>query len=585
MAYTTLYDYYTSLGQSLPSISTRAQLYQQAGLGSATSYAGTAAQNTSLLNYLQQAKTTTTAPAPTPTTTAPTPTYQAPAPTPTAAPAPAPTSAPAPAPAPTTTQQTNLYSGAAGYTGPSIIDFLTKAGQPSTYAARQALATQYGISNYTGTATQNTQLLNILKGFASGSVSPLGVPNTVSGGTMPTPSTPINAADLSSGTQDLSKILGANIPAGSVNSDIAGLLSLYGASTDSQKQYDEMTTKLTSLMESLGNEGADLQAAMDAQGVGAAYQQVKELNLKAAQLKGQIEQFDAETLQQKTDLAGQAIPTGLINGQQAQYQQQRDLTKIGMVANLSATIALSQAYQGNAELGLELAKNAVDMKYAPILNQINVLKTQIGFASEKLNREDSVRSKIIGTLLEFKVNEINQQKETQTQIQSMAIQAAANGAPLSVVNAIRNSTDAVSAASAGAAYLKGSLESIAKSGSGSGGSGGGSFTQTQLNKGAANAGMSIADFTKLSADSKNWYINSYSTFQSVLNSLRAGDGKYDAQSVLDQINSSTSIPADVKAKLIAQVQPYVKSDSGGGGFWSSVGGFFKSAWEGIKSIF
>lgn len=51
--YNTLYDYYTAQKQPLPSISDRAKLYEQAGLGSATSYTGTAAQNTSLLKTLQ----------------------------------------------------------------------------------------------------------------------------------------------------------------------------------------------------------------------------------------------------------------------------------------------------------------------------------------------------------------------------------------------------------------------------------------------------------------------------------------------------------------------------------------------------
>jgi len=49
---TNLYEYYTQQGKPLPSISERAALYQQAGLGPATSYLGTEKQNTQLLKYL-----------------------------------------------------------------------------------------------------------------------------------------------------------------------------------------------------------------------------------------------------------------------------------------------------------------------------------------------------------------------------------------------------------------------------------------------------------------------------------------------------------------------------------------------------
>lgn len=45
----------------------------------------------------------------------------------------------------------------------SIVDFLASLGQASDYNTRANLARQYGISNYTGTAAQNSQLLGILK--------------------------------------------------------------------------------------------------------------------------------------------------------------------------------------------------------------------------------------------------------------------------------------------------------------------------------------------------------------------------------------------------------------------------------------
>lgn len=60
---TNLYEYYTQQGQALPTVQARSSIYEQAGLGAANTYQGTAAQNTSLLSYLQQPK-----PAPTPTT-------------------------------------------------------------------------------------------------------------------------------------------------------------------------------------------------------------------------------------------------------------------------------------------------------------------------------------------------------------------------------------------------------------------------------------------------------------------------------------------------------------------------------------
>lgn len=60
------------------------------------------------------------------------------------------------------------------YKGTSIVDYLKQSGQDSSYAARKKLAEQNGISGYTGTASQNTKLLNALRsgsGQGSGNTS------------------------------------------------------------------------------------------------------------------------------------------------------------------------------------------------------------------------------------------------------------------------------------------------------------------------------------------------------------------------------------------------------------------------------
>lgn len=51
----------------------------------------------------------------------------------------------------------------ANYTGNSVVDYLKSQGQDSSYSARKKLATSMGISNYSGTASQNTQLLKALR--------------------------------------------------------------------------------------------------------------------------------------------------------------------------------------------------------------------------------------------------------------------------------------------------------------------------------------------------------------------------------------------------------------------------------------
>lgn len=55
--------------------------------------------------------------------------------------------------------------------GNSIVDYLNSIGQDSSFANRKKLAEQYGIKNYTGTSSQNLELLNKMKNSSSGSSS------------------------------------------------------------------------------------------------------------------------------------------------------------------------------------------------------------------------------------------------------------------------------------------------------------------------------------------------------------------------------------------------------------------------------
>src|SRR5690625_2035001 len=64
----------------------------------------------------------------------------------------------------TTKSSTTKSSSKSTYTGGSIVDYRKTIGQSSSIAHRKKLAQRYGIKNYKGTASQNTRLLNALRG-------------------------------------------------------------------------------------------------------------------------------------------------------------------------------------------------------------------------------------------------------------------------------------------------------------------------------------------------------------------------------------------------------------------------------------
>lgn len=54
------------------------------------------------------------------------------------------------------------------YAGPSVVDYLNSIGQSSDFSSRAKIASNLGIQNYTGSASQNTQMLNSLRSAGGG---------------------------------------------------------------------------------------------------------------------------------------------------------------------------------------------------------------------------------------------------------------------------------------------------------------------------------------------------------------------------------------------------------------------------------
>src|SRR3990167_11123004 len=104
------------------------------------------------------------------------------------------------------------------------------------------------------------------------------------------------------------------------------------------------------------------------------------------------------------------------------------------------------------------------------------------------------------------------------------------------------------------------------------------FTTTQSNKGAANAGLGIEVFKELDDDVKNYYVNlSPTAAQSLKDTIaEVANGERDAQEVKDYIKDKGASPV-VVSYLNDLIDASTPQDEGGG-FWSN-------AWEGIKGLF
>lgn len=512
------------------------------------------------------------------------------------------------------TVQNNVVGagGTSTYSGPSVVDYLASVGQPSDLASRSKLAASYGLvsdpSQFTGSAAQNTALLTALRTHAAGasqsqagsiagstaSPTSTGLPGDLSsilGLSSLNPGSPIPASGLSStnGT-NLGSILSAGAGGTAGNNDtIAGLIASLSASTPEDKTYSDLNKQLTDAMSSLGGESTDLQSALNANGVPQTTHQLQALNLEIAQKKAALDQFDTQTQAAISNTEDQAIPLGLVQGQQAAIQKQRNLTKMAMASDLSASVALATAYQGNIDTATKLAEQSVTMKYAPIENQISTLQTQISLAKENMTKADQKNATIINELLSIQSTQIAEAKKNDAAILTQAVNAAANGAPISVINAMKASSDPAAAAHVGAAWLKGNNEKVG-SGTGTAAAAKPQFTTTQINSGAAVAGVPTSSFTTLPGNVQNYFINSPNakSFMKDIQgmNLQQDDPNYISAADIKQNISDSVVPEDVKTylnTLVDQHAPAGGAGNNGSGILSNIGNFFGGIWNTIKT--
>jgi hypothetical protein len=104
------------------------------------------------------------------------------------------------------------------------------------------------------------------------------------------------------------------------------------------------------------------------------------------------------------------------------------------------------------------------------------------------------------------------------------------------------------------------------------------FTLTQTNKGAASSGLSIADFTQLDPDIRNFYINLSPTQAADLREtlVNIENGTQDRQEVLDYIKTKGVSPI-VEEYLTGKINAIPQS--------KKPTGLIPQAWDYIKGLF
>ena len=333
------------------------------------------------------------------------------------------------------------------YQGNSIVDYLKSIGKDASYQARATLASQYGITNYTGSAEQNLQLLNKLK------TTPTPTLTTQTSTTTPTQQqqdlskvlTEVQkrqAAGTFTPTTDQSALIQqaqATLPSSVTNVNQLGTTPTLPADATSttypqvniidatsisdymQKQQEKLDADKAAAQVALSNAGltgtgtslqeqlftgyqksapvADYRSALTTAqseyGVTEALSDVKLQSEKVAQMRAAIENLDLQR-QNELDIANTRLASMTsIQAEKNAINERYDSQRVKLVGDYNIEAAILAAKSNYLSEANNLVQYAVQAYTADITAEINRFNNLYSLASDWVNSLDAQEKSIL----------------------------------------------------------------------------------------------------------------------------------------------------------------------------------------------
>ncbi|MGI6551359.1 MAG: DUF3597 family protein [Syntrophomonadales bacterium] len=351
------------------------------------------------------------------------------------------------------------------YTGTSIVDYLKSIGQDSSYSARSALASQYGITNYTGSADQNLALLNKLKNN-SGSIPTITQPKTLE--TSNTAQTSTNDL-LTNALAELQKRLTTNItpkttsdikdtpiiPEQSLDIKSPALTTTTADSINSmiQKEQEALAAKQASAQKTLSDAGllgtgntlqeqlltgyqanvpvsqyqTKLAEAQNRYGVIEALDEYKLQGEKVAQAKAAIENLDLQRQAELDAALNRQASMNSISAEQQRINQKYDSQRAKLVGDYNIEAAILATKSNNLTEANKLVSQAVDAYTSDITAEINRFNNFYSIASDFVSSLSSEEKSVLDDVKTQLINKEREEKERLANVLNLKLEYPSAG--------------------------------------------------------------------------------------------------------------------------------------------------------------
>ena len=206
------------------------------------------------------------------------------------------------------------------------------------------------------------------------------------------------------------------------------------AETDAQKTARELSTKISALLPSTFGETQALADAKKQYQVNELSKNLNDINSQILMKQAELNKDDASLAMGIQNIEDKPIAMEFITGQQASVQRQAQIARMAKNAEIGILNARALGLQGNIELATKMAEEAVDLKYAPIKETINLYSAQLkalepllSADEKKVAREQEIKTKLA-------MNEVEQKQANEKKIQELILNASSQGASSGLIS-------------------------------------------------------------------------------------------------------------------------------------------------------
>lgn len=208
--------------------------------------------------------------------------------------------------------------------------------------------------------------------------------------------------------------------------------------SETQTQSRNLDAKIFNALANLTGQEQALADEQAKLGIGQSKQQLQDISSQILKKIAEVNQDDIRLIQSTSKLEQQKIPIEFITGQQQSVERDARIARALKMSEVGVLNASALALQGNIALAMETAKQAVDLKYAPYKEEIELWKAQKESIKDTVTSEESERLKKMELKANLALKDLENRQKNEEALQSMLVTASSQNAPIDLLNRAKN---------------------------------------------------------------------------------------------------------------------------------------------------